>query len=104
MAVLALTTSLAGILFLKKENNKQINNKSLNNIYQYMIFYIILLDMRERLGRMVIGTSRRGEAITADDLGGIFTKMFFFKKKKKQLIINQSLIINELNFVQLEEH
>jgi formyltetrahydrofolate synthetase len=26
-------------------------------------------DMRERLGRMVIGTSRSGEAITADDLG-----------------------------------
>jgi formyltetrahydrofolate synthetase len=26
-------------------------------------------DMRERLGRMVIGTSRAGEAITADDLG-----------------------------------
>eukprot|EP01132_Coremiostelium_polycephalum_P006268 gene6268-7808_t len=28
-----------------------------------------LADMRERLGRMVIGTSRRGEPITADDLG-----------------------------------
>ncbi|MFQ5399325.1 MAG: formate--tetrahydrofolate ligase [Anaerolineae bacterium] len=28
-----------------------------------------LADMRERLGRMVIGTSRAGEAITADDLG-----------------------------------
>ncbi len=28
-----------------------------------------LEDMRERLGRMVIGTSRAGEAITADDLG-----------------------------------
>jgi formyltetrahydrofolate synthetase len=28
-----------------------------------------LQDMRERLGRMVIGTSRAGEAITADDLG-----------------------------------
>jgi formyltetrahydrofolate synthetase len=28
-----------------------------------------LTDMRERLGRMVIGTSRAGEAITADDLG-----------------------------------
>jgi methylenetetrahydrofolate dehydrogenase (NADP+)/methenyltetrahydrofolate cyclohydrolase/formyltetrahydrofolate synthetase len=28
-----------------------------------------LTDMRERLGRMVIGTSRSGEAITADDLG-----------------------------------
>lgn len=28
--------------------------------------------MRERLGRMVIGTSRRGEPITADDLGGTF--------------------------------
>jgi len=28
-----------------------------------------LQDMRERLGRMVIGTSKAGEAITADDLG-----------------------------------
>ncbi len=28
-----------------------------------------LSDMRERLGRMVIGTNRAGEAITADDLG-----------------------------------
>ncbi len=28
-----------------------------------------LADMRERLGNMVIGTSRAGEAITADDLG-----------------------------------
>jgi len=28
-----------------------------------------LADMRERLGRIVIGTSRSGEAITADDLG-----------------------------------
>ncbi|MGZ5498826.1 MAG: formate--tetrahydrofolate ligase [Candidatus Aminicenantales bacterium] len=28
-----------------------------------------LADMRERLGRIVIGTSRAGEAITADDLG-----------------------------------
>jgi formyltetrahydrofolate synthetase len=28
-----------------------------------------LNDMRERLGRMVIGTNRAGEAITADDLG-----------------------------------
>jgi formyltetrahydrofolate synthetase len=28
-----------------------------------------LSDMRERLGRMVIGTNRRGEAITAEDLG-----------------------------------
>lgn len=28
-----------------------------------------LADMRERFGRMVIGTSRAGEAITADDLG-----------------------------------
>lgn len=28
-----------------------------------------LRDMRERLGRMVIGTSKAGEAITADDLG-----------------------------------
>ncbi len=28
-----------------------------------------LADMRERLGRMVIGTSRAGEAVTADDLG-----------------------------------
>jgi formyltetrahydrofolate synthetase len=28
-----------------------------------------LADMRERLGRMVIGTSHSGEAITADDLG-----------------------------------
>lgn len=28
-----------------------------------------LADMRERLGRMVIGTSRAGEAISADDLG-----------------------------------
>ncbi|MCA9929277.1 MAG: formate--tetrahydrofolate ligase [Anaerolineales bacterium] len=28
-----------------------------------------LADMRERLGKMVIGTSRSGEAITADDLG-----------------------------------
>lgn len=28
-----------------------------------------LEDMRERLGRMVIGTNRAGEAITADDLG-----------------------------------
>ncbi len=28
-----------------------------------------LADMRERLGRIVIGTSRGGEAITADDLG-----------------------------------
>jgi formyltetrahydrofolate synthetase len=28
-----------------------------------------LADMRERLGRMVIGTNRSGEAITADDLG-----------------------------------
>jgi formyltetrahydrofolate synthetase len=28
-----------------------------------------LRDMRERLGRMVIGTNRKGEAITAEDLG-----------------------------------
>ena len=28
-----------------------------------------LADMRERLGRMVIGTSKRGEAVTAEDLG-----------------------------------
>ncbi|PWN51754.1 FTHFS-domain-containing protein [Violaceomyces palustris] len=28
-----------------------------------------LNDMKERLGRMVIGTSRRGEPVTADDLG-----------------------------------
>ncbi|MCA9971406.1 MAG: formate--tetrahydrofolate ligase [Anaerolineales bacterium] len=28
-----------------------------------------LQDMRERLGRMVIGTSRAGDAVTADDLG-----------------------------------
>jgi methylenetetrahydrofolate dehydrogenase (NADP+) / methenyltetrahydrofolate cyclohydrolase / formyltetrahydrofolate synthetase len=28
-----------------------------------------LADLRERLGRIVIGTSRKGEAITADDLG-----------------------------------
>jgi len=28
-----------------------------------------LRDMRERLGRMVVGTSKGGEAITADDLG-----------------------------------
>jgi methylenetetrahydrofolate dehydrogenase (NADP+) / methenyltetrahydrofolate cyclohydrolase / formyltetrahydrofolate synthetase len=28
-----------------------------------------LADMRERLGRMVIGTSRSGEAVTAEDLG-----------------------------------
>ncbi len=28
-----------------------------------------LEDMRERLGRMVIGTSRQGEAVTAEDLG-----------------------------------
>jgi formyltetrahydrofolate synthetase len=28
-----------------------------------------LADMRERLGRIVIGTSRAGEAVTADDLG-----------------------------------
>ncbi|EPQ26993.1 uncharacterized protein PFL1_05629 [Pseudozyma flocculosa PF-1] len=28
-----------------------------------------LRDMRERLGRMVVGTSRRGEPVTADDLG-----------------------------------
>jgi formyltetrahydrofolate synthetase len=28
-----------------------------------------LADMRERLGRIVIGTSRSGEAVTADDLG-----------------------------------
>jgi methylenetetrahydrofolate dehydrogenase (NADP+) / methenyltetrahydrofolate cyclohydrolase / formyltetrahydrofolate synthetase len=28
-----------------------------------------LADMRERLGRMVIGTSRAGDAVTADDLG-----------------------------------
>lgn len=26
-------------------------------------------DMRERLGRMVVGTSKAGEPITADDLG-----------------------------------
>lgn len=29
--------------------------------------------MRERLGRMVIGTSRGGDPITADDLGGNIT-------------------------------
>lgn len=28
-----------------------------------------LADMRERLGRMVVGTNRRGEPVTADDLG-----------------------------------
>jgi len=28
-----------------------------------------LRDMRERLGRMVIGTSRKGGAVTAEDLG-----------------------------------
>jgi formyltetrahydrofolate synthetase len=28
-----------------------------------------LKDMRERLGSMVVGTSKTGEAITADDLG-----------------------------------
>lgn len=28
-----------------------------------------LEDMRERLGRMVVGTSKAGEPITADDLG-----------------------------------
>jgi methylenetetrahydrofolate dehydrogenase (NADP+) / methenyltetrahydrofolate cyclohydrolase / formyltetrahydrofolate synthetase len=28
-----------------------------------------LADLRERLGRIVIGTSRKGEAVTADDLG-----------------------------------
>ena len=28
-----------------------------------------LVDMRERLGRMVVGTSRAGEAVTAEDLG-----------------------------------
>ena len=28
-----------------------------------------LADMRDRLGRMVIGTSRAGDAVTADDLG-----------------------------------
>ena len=28
-----------------------------------------LRDMRERLGRIVVGTSRAGEPITADDLG-----------------------------------
>src|SRR5208337_1198177 len=28
-----------------------------------------LADMRERLGRMVIGSSRKGEPVTADDLG-----------------------------------
>jgi formyltetrahydrofolate synthetase len=28
-----------------------------------------LADMRERLGAMVIGTNRRGEAVTAEDLG-----------------------------------
>ena len=28
-----------------------------------------LEDMRERLGRIVIGTSRSGDPVTADDLG-----------------------------------
>src|SRR5512146_1295134 len=28
-----------------------------------------LADMRERLGRMVIGTNRKGEAVTSEDLG-----------------------------------
>lgn len=28
-----------------------------------------LADMRERLGRMVVGTNRKGEPVTADDLG-----------------------------------
>ena len=28
-----------------------------------------LFDMRERLGAMVIGTSRSGDPVTADDLG-----------------------------------
>jgi methylenetetrahydrofolate dehydrogenase (NADP+) / methenyltetrahydrofolate cyclohydrolase / formyltetrahydrofolate synthetase len=28
-----------------------------------------LADMRERLGRIVIGASRKGEAVTAEDLG-----------------------------------
>jgi len=28
-----------------------------------------LADMRERLGRMVVGTNRKGEAVTSDDLG-----------------------------------
>ena len=33
-------------------------------------------DMRERLGRMVIGTSRAGEPVTADDLGVLLLTLF----------------------------
>ena len=38
-----------------------------------------LVDMRERLGRMVIGTNRRGEAITAEDLGVAGAMMVLLK-------------------------
>ena len=30
-----------------------------------------LVDMRERLGRMVVGSNKQGEPITADDLGAV---------------------------------
>jgi formate--tetrahydrofolate ligase len=30
---------------------------------------VSLADMRERLGAMVVGTSRSGESVSADDLG-----------------------------------
>ena len=38
-----------------------------------------LEDMRERLGRMVIGTNRRGEAVTAEDLGVAGAMMVLLK-------------------------
>jgi methylenetetrahydrofolate dehydrogenase (NADP+)/methenyltetrahydrofolate cyclohydrolase/formyltetrahydrofolate synthetase len=42
-----------------------------------------LEDMRERLGRMVIGTNRAGEAVTAEDLGAAGALMVLMKEAIK---------------------
>ena len=63
-----------------RKNVKQCNNK-LNDIsWAVLALATDVADMRERLGRIVIGLSRSGDAVTADDLGSFV--LSFLKKSR----------------------
>ena len=68
MAVLALATDVS-LFLLPLVSDSQNGVFAAFDWKPMMSSLSQLADMRERLGNMVIGSSKRGEPITADDLG-----------------------------------
>jgi formyltetrahydrofolate synthetase len=56
-------------MFVRLCGNKQTNKQTNKQVMAILALTTSLEDMRERLGRIVIGMSRAGAPVTADDLG-----------------------------------